>query len=127
MPSLRDDLAFLDRALIELHIDRGFVASQVVREIVDRGGLVLCKSWVPNNGDLYSRADFNLQQKLRKLAASPAGRERLRERVGIEHSLAHMARRQGPSARHCGIRKNLFDARRTAAVQNLEPIQREAA
>lgn len=181
LPSLRDDIASLGRVLAEIHIDRGYIASPIVREIVDEGGLVLCKPWVPQNGDLYSKTDFKLnlramtitcpageiqpmelgttvsfptqtcrecplrdqctagtsrgrqvrisddeqlQQKLRKFASSPTGRERLRERVGIEHNLAHMARRQGPSARYRGTRKNLFDARRTAAVQNLETLQR---
>ncbi len=68
--------------------------------------------------------DEALQKKLRKLQASPAGRERLRERVTIEHSLAHVANRQGPRARYLGLRKNLFDLRRLSAVQNLEAVAR---
>jgi hypothetical protein len=68
--------------------------------------------------------DEPLQQKLRKEIASPAGREHLRERVVVEHRLAHLARKQGPRARYRGSRKNLFDIRRHAAVLNLETIQR---
>lgn len=68
--------------------------------------------------------DEPLQQKLRKEIASPAGREHLRERVVVEHRLAHLARKQGPRARYRGTRKNLFDVRRHAAVLNLETIQR---
>lgn len=68
--------------------------------------------------------DEPLQQKLRKEIASPAGREHLRERVVVEHRLAHLARKQGPRARYRGSRKNLFDVRRHAAVLNLETIQR---
>jgi Transposase DDE domain/Transposase domain (DUF772) len=67
--------------------------------------------------------DEPLQQKLRKEIASPAGREHLRERVVVEHRLAHLARQQGPRARYRGTRKNLFDARRHAAVLNLETIR----
>lgn len=182
LPPLKEDLAAVERSLGELHIDRGYVASPVVREVLDNGGLVICKPWVPRNGDLFSKADFRLnlrsmtitcpageiqpielgaivsfptetcrgcelrdqctsstlrgrqvriaddellQQRLRKLAASPRGREQLRERVSIEHSLAHLSRRQGPRARYRGTRKNLFDVRRASVVQNLETVQRK--
>jgi DDE family transposase/transposase-like protein DUF772 len=68
-----------------------------------------------------------LQQRLRKHAATPRGRARLRERVGVEHKLAHLVRRQGRRARYRGVRKNLFDLRRASAIQNLEAIQRKVA
>jgi len=68
--------------------------------------------------------DEQLQKKLRRLQASPSGRLQLRDRVGVEHRLAHLAARQGPRARYSGVSKNLFDLRRAAAIQNLETIQR---
>jgi hypothetical protein len=64
------------------------------------------------------------QKKLRQLQASRTGRAKLRERVKVEHSLAHLAHRQGPRARYIGVRKNNFDLRRLAALQNLETIAR---
>lgn len=66
-----------------------------------------------------------LQKRLRKLAATAAGRERLRQRVPVEHALAHAGRRQGRRARYRGCRKNLYDWRRAATITNLEAIQRE--
>jgi hypothetical protein len=69
-------------------------------------------------------ADEQLQHRLRKLIATPRGRQRLRERVPVEHSLAHIARKQGPKARYRGVRSNLFDLRRHAAVVNLEALHR---
>jgi cytochrome c oxidase assembly protein subunit 15 len=54
------------------------------------------------------------------------GRERLRERVQVEHALAHIAARKGPRARYIGVRRNLFDLRRAASIQNLEAAQRIA-
>ena len=51
----------------------------------------------------------------------------LRERVAIEHRLAHITQRQGRRARYLGLRKNLFDLRRNATVLNLETIHRVAA
>ena len=59
--------------------------------------------------------------------STPRGRERLRERVAIEHRLAHLGHRQGRRARYRGTRKNLFDVRRAAAVLNLEVIDRRTA
>ena len=71
--------------------------------------------------------DEALQKRLRRLQSTQSGRERLRERVGVEHSLAHISNRQGPRARYRGVRKNTFDLRRLAAVQNLETVARAAA
>lgn len=68
--------------------------------------------------------DEQLQDRLRKLIATSKGRERLRERVKVEHALAHLARKQGRRARYLGTRKNVFDLRRHAAVVNLEAIHR---
>jgi hypothetical protein len=68
-----------------------------------------------------------LQQRLRKQAATPAGRRKLRERVVVEHKLAHIAQRQGRHARYFGTRANLYDLRRASAIQNLETIQRKEA
>ncbi len=71
--------------------------------------------------------DEALQQRLRKLQKSSSGRARMRQRVHVEHQLARMAARQGPKARYRGVRKNLFDARRAAAISNLETIHRKAS
>jgi hypothetical protein len=72
-------------------------------------------------------ANERLQHRLRKLVATRKGREYLRQRVPIEHSLAHLVRRQGKRARYRGVRANLYDVRRAAAIQNLEGIQRKVA
>jgi hypothetical protein len=66
-----------------------------------------------------------LQKRLRNLAATPAGRARLRERVPVEHALAHAGRRQGRRARYLGCRKNLYDWRRASTLTNLEVIHRQ--
>src|SRR6266545_4616838 len=71
--------------------------------------------------------DERRQKRLRKLQTSRAGRQRLRQRTGIEHHLAHIAQRKGRRARYRGARKNLYDLRRASAIQNLETIQRKEA
>jgi len=181
-PILKADLERQGRRIAEMHVDRGYIASPVVGDVLADRGDVICKPWVPRNGKLFTKADFKinmrdrtitcpagevehldlgadvefdpqvcarcrlrakcttaasgngrtvtiaddelLQHKLRKLMSTPIGRERLRERVAIEHRLAHLGRRQGRHARYRGTRKNLFDVRRAAAVLNLEVLDR---
>lgn len=72
-------------------------------------------------------SDEALQQRLRGMSATPIGRARLRERVPVEHRLAHIANRQGNRARFRGVRKNTFDLRRAASIQNLEAAHRFTA
>ena len=47
--------------------------------------------------------------------------------LSVEPRLAHVGRKQGRRARYLGVRKNLFDLRRAAAVVNLEVIDRRDA
>ena len=63
--------------------------------------------------------DERLLAELRVQQQTAAGRARLRERVAVEHSLAHIGRWQGDRARYVGERKNLLDLRRVAVVHNL--------
>jgi hypothetical protein len=69
-------------------------------------------------------ADEARQRQFRKLQQTKSGREKLRERTAVEHSLAHIAARKGAQARYWGTRKNLFDLRRAATIQNLEGAHR---
>jgi len=184
-PELKRDIELLGRDIAELNIDRGYIASPLVDEVLGTGGQVVCKPWVARNGNSFAKGAFKinlrdrtitcpagetehiefgsvvefdpeacdrcqlrasctaaspgtgrtvaiaenerLQQKLRKLQKTRAGRAKLRERVAVEHRLAHIGRRQGRRARYRGVRKNLFDLRRACAIQNFETIQRKAA
>ncbi len=184
-PELQRDIARQGLEIAELNIDRGYVASPLVDQILGAGGDVVCKPWVARNGKSFTKAAFKmnlrdlsitcpageseriefgsvvefdpeacdhchlrakctaagagngrtiaiaenerLQHRLHKHIATPRGRAKLRERVAVEHKLAHLVRRQGRRARYRGVRKNLFDVRRAAALQNLETIQRKAA
>lgn len=171
----------------ELHIDRAYVSSPVVVEVLQAKGKVFSKPWAqrPVKPGLFSKADFEidvraktitcpagqverielgetvrfdpdacagcplrarctqaaidkgrsvsiaedeaLQKRFRKLQETPSGRADLRQRVAVEHALAHIAARKGSKARFIGTRKNLFDLRRAAAIQNLEAVQRQEA
>ena len=70
--------------------------------------------------------DELLLTQLRQRQATPAGRAELRERVKVEHALAHIGHWQGRRARYRGARKNLFDLRRVAVIHNLHVIARSA-
>jgi len=63
-------------------------------------------------------------QELRERQQTPQGRAKLRERVAVEHALAHIGHWQGRRARYCGVRKNVFDLRRCAVVHNLHVLAR---
>jgi hypothetical protein len=69
--------------------------------------------------------DEALLVELRERQTTATGRAQLRERVAVEHALAHIGRWQGHRARYRGTRKNLFDLRRTAVVHNLHVIARQ--
>lgn len=68
--------------------------------------------------------DESLLVELRERQTSLAGRALLRQRVSVEHSLAHIGYWQGDQARYLGLRKNLFDLRRMAVVHNLHVLAR---
>ena len=65
----------------------------------------------------------DLWQRLQVLPTTVEGRAALRERVGVEHGLAHVSQRQGNEARYCGTRKNTYHLRLVCAIQNLERAQ----
>ena len=64
--------------------------------------------------------------ELRRAQKTHEGRRELRRRIPVEHSLAHVGRSQGRRARYVGVRKNLFDLRRHAVVENLHAANRFA-
>jgi hypothetical protein len=183
-PDLAADMAQMGMEPDELLIDRAYLNSSLVEQVLKRGGDVVCKPWKGSNGKagLFAKKDFQinirtgtitcpagqvehfepgqvvefdpevcgacplrvqctqaasgrgrtvtmgddeaLQKKLRKLQSTRPGRARLRERSAVEHRLAHLSNRQGPTARYRGVRKNTFDLRRLSAIQNLETIAR---
>ncbi len=166
--------------LKELHIDRAYLSSELVRERPPQLE-VYCKAWRVRNGERFPKTEFALDwerglmrcpagivmsfepgavvrfpkkscaacplrerctksttggrsvsvhpdeqllSELRERQSTPEGRKKLRERVGVEHSLAHIGHWQGERARYKGTRKNLFDLRRSAVVHNLHVIAR---
>ncbi len=77
-----------------------------------------------NGRSISIHPDEALLIELRERQQTPQGRAQLRERVAVEHSLAHVGQWQGRRARYRGVRKNLFDLRRCAVVHNLHVLAR---
>jgi transposase len=73
----------------------------------------------PQGRSVHIHPDERLLAELRQRQHTAAGRAQLRERVAVEHTLAHIGHWQGHRARYRGQRKNLFDLRRAAIVHNL--------
>ena len=71
--------------------------------------------------------DEALLVELRERQQTEQGRAKLRERVAVEHTLAHVGWWHGRRARYRGLRKNLFDLRRCAVIHNLHVIARSQA
>ncbi len=173
------DLERQEVSLKELHIDRAYLSSHLVRERSDDLE-VYCKAWPVREAKRFPKQAFTLdwEQKiircpaeqevpfvpggvihfpkeicaqcplqtqcttsakgrsvsihpdeallleLRQRQQTPQGRAKLRERVAVEHTLAHVGRWQGRRARYRGQRKNLFDLRRCAVVHNLHILAR---
>jgi hypothetical protein len=182
VPAMEAELAQQGRVVDELQVDQAYARSTLALNTLARGGQVICRPRVVNNGELFSKLDFTLdldqmtvtcpagqcqpmkpgqtvrfdaqvcgscsqrgrctdskrargrtlsiahdermQQQRREQIQIPAGREKLRQRVRVEHRLAHIVYRQGDRARYIGTRRNLYDLRRASAIQNLETIHR---
>jgi hypothetical protein len=75
---------------------------------------------------VHIHPDERLLAELRERQQTREGRAQLRERVAVEHTLAHVGYWQGKRARYCGQRKNLFDLRRCAVVHNLHVLAHHA-
>jgi hypothetical protein len=81
-PELKRDIEQMGRGIAELNIDRGYIASPLVDEVMGAGGQVVCKPWLARNGKSFAKGDFKLN--LRDLTITcPAGEiERIEFRLG---------------------------------------------
>ena len=73
----------------------------------------------PRGRTISIHAQEPLLQRLAVAKKTTEGRKKLRQRVPVEHSLAHICNRQGRRARYVGVDKNIFDLCRYAVIENL--------
>ena len=60
MPALTGDLERQGLAVDDLLIDRGYINSALVDEVLGRRGKIVCKPWTSRNGSLFPKSAFTL-------------------------------------------------------------------
>ena len=68
MPSLTVDLEHQGLAIDHLLIDRGYINSTLVDEVLARRGTIICKPWKSHNGSLFPKSAFTLNIRDRTIA-----------------------------------------------------------
>jgi hypothetical protein len=68
MPSLTVDLGRQGLAVDHLLIDRGYINSTLVDEVLGRRGKIVCKPWKSHNGSLFPKSAFTLNIRDRTIA-----------------------------------------------------------
>lgn len=75
VPALRQDLAEQFIEPDQLYIDRGYINSPLVADVLARRGSIICRPWVQPNRGLFTKDDFQIN--LRALTVRcPAGQVR---------------------------------------------------
>jgi len=62
-PELRADVVRQGFGIGELNIDRGYISSPLVDEVLGAGGDVICKPWLPRNGKAFTKAAFKINMR----------------------------------------------------------------
>jgi len=84
------------------------------------GALHQQSAWMGRYHSPYEALPWELRQR----QLTQVSRAKLRERVAVGHTFAQIGRWQGRRTRYRGLRKDLFDLRRSAMVHNWHVITR---
>ena len=68
MPSLTVDLTHQGLDVDHLLIDRGYINSPLVDDVLSRRGKIVCKPWKSRNGSLFPKSAFTLNMRDRTIA-----------------------------------------------------------
>jgi hypothetical protein len=72
-PALKLDIEHQNLEIGDVAVDRAYVNSSIVSDVLASGGNVLCKPWaLRNNAGLFSKADFKIDLR-KKTITCPAG------------------------------------------------------
>jgi hypothetical protein len=67
MPSLTIDMERQGLAVNQLLIDRGYINSALVDDVLSRRGTIVCKPWKSHNGSLFPKSAFTLNLRDRTI------------------------------------------------------------
>jgi hypothetical protein len=68
MPSLTVDMKHQGLDVAHLLIDRGYINSTLVDDVLARRGTIVCKPWTSRNGSLFPKSAFTLNIRTRTIA-----------------------------------------------------------
>ncbi len=72
VPDLTADLEHGGHEVHDLYIDRGYINAQLVTDVLERRGNVVCRPWATRNGKLFAKSDFQINMRDRTITC-PAG------------------------------------------------------
>lgn len=67
MPSLTVDMQRQGLEIAHLLIDRGYINSSLVEDVLARRGTIVCKPWKSHNGNLFPKSAFTLNMRNRTI------------------------------------------------------------
>ena len=121
--ALRDDLTDQEVQIGELLIDRAYVKSELVEEVLGMGGDVTCRPWNPRNRDaqLFAKEDFRINLR-QKVITCPAGQTQ-------NFELGQNVHFDADTCAACTLRKECTRAApgrgRSVKIADDEPLQKE--
>jgi hypothetical protein len=72
LPELWDELCELDVSITTVHMDRGYIGSEVIVEMLDAGVDIVCKPWAQPNAGRLTKSDFSFDLRARTVSC-PGG------------------------------------------------------
>jgi hypothetical protein len=119
IPSLHTDLARQAVTVDQLLIDRGYINSTLVDDVLSRRGKIVCKPWKSHNGQLFPKSAFRLNLRDRTIAC-PSGQVQ-------PIAFGTVVEFDPDRCDHCALRSQCTTAElgngRTVAIAENEPLQ----
>jgi Transposase DDE domain/Transposase domain (DUF772) len=119
VPALTSDLARQALTIDQLVIDRGYINSTLVEEVLRRRGKIVCKPWKSQNGRLFPQSAFPLNLRDRTIACPNGQVQRFTFGTIVEFD--------PDTCDHCVLRSQCTTAElgtgRSVAIAENEPLQ----
>lgn len=123
VPSLQSDLERQGVPIGELYIDRGYLSSPLVPQVLAGGGEVICRPWpVSNDNGLFSKNDFQIDVEQQTITC-PGGQRQSYQRPG------QVVQFDGQRCESCALRPKCTRAAvgrgRTVTIAEDEALQQQ--
>ena len=119
VPALKVDIERQEHTVHELFIDRAYINSTMVDDVLARKGEVICKPWRPKNRKLFPKSAFHLDMRARAITC-PANQT-------LRFEFGSVAEFDPDICDHCPIRARCTTAEigngRTVSIADNERLQ----